>query len=96
MSTIQKYRYTIRRIGKIHNTIAKKIWRTDGQSFETLSDLTVQKFLNDNINLKESDKIPTVGIKNVKTHYNSFKGDIMFTFYNNEKIWNLCYNEKLE
>ena len=78
------------------DTIAKKIWRTDGQSFETLSDLKVQKFLNDNINLKESDKIPTVGIKNVKTHYNSFKGDIMFTFYNNDKIWNLCYNEKLE
>ena len=78
------------------DTIAKKIWRTDGQSFETLSDLKVQKFLNDNINLKESDKIPTVGIKNVKTHYNSFKGDIMFTFYNNDKIWNLCYNERLE
>lgn len=78
------------------DTIAKKIWRTDGQSFETLSDLTVQKFLNDNINLKESDKIPTVGIKNVKTHYNSFKGDIMFTFYNGKKKWNLCYNERLE
>lgn len=78
------------------DTIAKKIWRTDGQSFEILSDLKVQKFLNDNINLKESDKIPIIGIKNVKTHYNSFKGDVMFTFYNDEIKWNLCYNEKLE
>lgn len=78
------------------DTIAKKIWRTDGQSFEIISDLKVQKFLNDNINLKESDKIPIIGIKNVKTHYNSFKGDIMFTFYNDDKIWNLCYNERLE
>ena len=78
------------------DTIAKKIWRTNGETFEIISDLTVQKFLNDNINLKESDKIPTVGIKNVKTHYNSFKGDVMFTFYNGKKEWNLCYNEKLE
>ena len=38
------------------DTIAKKIWRTNGQTFETISDLRVQKFLNDNINLNESDK----------------------------------------
>lgn len=78
------------------DTIAKKIWRTDGQSFEIISDLKVQKFLNDNINLNESDKIPQINFKNVKTHFNAFKGDVMFTFYNDEIKWNLCYNEKLE
>lgn len=78
------------------DTVAKKIWRTNGETFEIISDLKVQKFLNDNITLKESDKIPTIGLKNVKTHYNAFKGDVMFTFYNDDKVWNLCYNEKLE
>ena len=78
------------------DTIAKKIWRTNGETFEIISDLKVQKFLNDNIILNESDKIPTIGLKNVKTHYNAFKGDVMFTFYNGKKEWNLCYNEKLE
>jgi len=44
--------------------------------------MKVQKFLNDNVILKESDKYPTIGLKNVKTHYNNYKGDVMFTFYN--------------
>jgi hypothetical protein len=40
-------------------------------------------------------------LKNVKTHYNNNKKDIMFTFYDDvyedeEKVWNLCYNELLE
>ena len=77
------------------DTIAKKIWKTDGESFEIISDLKVQQYLNNNINLNEADKTPTIGIKNVKSHYNAFKGDIMFTFYNEDKEWNLCYNEKL-
>jgi hypothetical protein len=41
-----------------------------------------------------------LGIRNVKTVYNAFKHDIMFTFYDNlygmsEKAWNLCSNEFL-
>jgi hypothetical protein len=58
--------------------------------------MKVQRFLNDNIKLKEGDKYPIVGLKNVKTHYNNYKGDVMFTFYNfNEnKEWNLCFNER--
>jgi hypothetical protein len=82
------------------DTMARKIWRTNGESFEIISDLKVQKFLNDNITLNESDKQIEVGVKNVKTHYNAFKGDLMFTFYKHSngvnKEWNLCYNEKLE
>jgi len=87
----------IQTIGVIYgiDTVAKKIWKTDGQSFEVISDLKVQKFLNDNIDLNESDKLPQIDFRNVKTHFNAFKGDVMFTFYNDDKNWNLCYNEKL-
>lgn len=78
------------------DTVAKKIWMSDGKSFNIISDLTVQRFLNENIDLRESNKLPTIGIRNVKTHYNKSKGDIMFTFYNENKEWNLCYNENLK
>lgn len=81
------------------DTYAKKIWRygTSG-TLELISDAKVQRFLNDNIKLKEKDKYPTVALKNVKTHYNNYKGDVMFTFYNNseDSEWNLCYNERLD
>lgn len=80
------------------DTIAKKIWRTDGRQVQTISDFRVQKFLNDNILLSESDKKPMIGMKNVKTHYNAYKGDVIFTFYDStrddkEHSWSLCYNE---
>jgi len=82
------------------DTIGKKIWRTDGESFEIISDFKIQKFLNDNITLGESEKTPMIALRNVKTHYNAFKQDVMFTFYdttreNEEVIWNLCFNEQL-
>ena len=43
------------------------------------------------------DKYPTLTELNVKTHYNAFKGDVMFTFYNSSKkeYWNICFNERL-
>ena len=58
--------------------------------------MSVQRFLHDNIILQESDKYPIISLKNVKTHFNNYKGDVMFTFYNGDKVWNLCYNERLE
>lgn len=80
------------------DTVAKKIWRTDGSKIDLISDLKVQKFLVDNITLTEKETQPIIGIRNVKSHYNAYKGDIMFTFYDDintieEKVWNLCYNE---
>lgn len=80
------------------DTVAKKIWKTDGNNFVCISDETVSDFLNNNISLSERELEPIIGIRNVKTHYNKFKQDIMFTFYDNlygfeEKVWNLCYNE---
>ena len=82
------------------DTVAKKIWRTDGNSLQLISDLKVQEFLNNNITLSEREITPIMGIRNVKTFYNAFKQDIMFTYYDNlegfeEKAWNLCYNESL-
>ena len=83
------------------DTVAKKIWRTDGTSLECISDFKVQEFLNNNITLGERELTPKIGIRNVKTHYNAFKRDVMFTFYDNtygfeEKVWNLCWNELLQ
>lgn len=83
------------------DTVAKKIWRTNGQTFECISEFSVQEFLNNNISLTERELTPIIGVRNVKTHYNAFKHDVMFTFYDNlygfeEKAWNLCYNETLK
>ena len=82
------------------DTIAKKIWRVRGQQIEILSDFKVNKFLIDNITLSERENHPTIGLRNVKTHYNNNKKDIIFTFYDDiykdeENVWSLCYNELL-
>ena len=83
------------------DTVAKKIWRTDGQRLVCISDQKVQEFLNNNITLGERELTPKLGIRNVKTCYNAFKQDVLFTFYDNtygfqEKVWNLCWNEYME
>ena len=75
------------------DTVAKKIWVIRGQQVECISDMHINEFLNNNINLTEKETTPTIGIKNVKTHYNPYKSDVMFTFYKNNTCWNLCYNE---
>lgn len=79
------------------DTNAKKIWRyNSAEGFKIISDMTMQRFLNDNIQLSELDKYPVIALKNVKSHFNNFKGDVMFTFYNRDKVWNICYNERLQ
>ena len=81
------------------DTYAKKIWRfSQDKGLELISDAKIQRYLNDHIKLKEKDKYPTVALRNVKSHYNNYKGDIMFTFYNDteEEEWNICYNERLD
>ena len=82
------------------DTIAKKIWRTNGENVEIISNFSVQRFLNENISLGEREKTPIIGVRNVKSHYNAFKQDVLFTFYDNlkgfeEKAWNLCWSELL-
>ena len=81
------------------DTYAKKIWRfSQDKGLELISDAKIQRYLNDHIKLKEKDKYPTVALRNVKSHYNNYKGDIMFTFYNDteNEEWNICYNERLD
>ena len=80
------------------DSVSKKIWRTDGKKFENISDFKIQSFINDNISLTVREKTPLIGIRNIKTHFNAFKNDVMFTFYDNlygidEKAWNICFNE---
>ena len=89
------------------DTVAKKIWRVSVKgslqkslAVDVISDFKFQKFLNDNLTLSEHENQPIIGVRNVKSHYNANKGDIMFTFYDDintieEKAWNLCYNELL-
>ena len=81
------------------DTYAKKIWRyTENGGFNCISDMRVQHFLNENIKLREEDKYPIFSLKNVKTHFNNYKGDIIFTFYNDDEnsTWSLCYNERMD
>jgi hypothetical protein len=61
------------------DTVAKKIWRTNGQNVEFISDHYVTKFLNDFIDLSEFDYRAYQGHLDVKTHYNNFKHDVIFT-----------------
>ena len=82
------------------DTVAKKIWRVKEGQIELISDMRVQEFLNQNISLTERELTPIIGVRNVKTLYNAFKHDVMFTFYDNlhgtsERSWNLCWNELL-
>lgn len=78
------------------DTYARKIWKFNNEGFQVISDQKINSFLNDNINLSEQDKYPTIAYTNVKTHYNNYKGDVMFTFYHDDKCWNLCYNERMK
>lgn len=80
------------------DTVAKVIWRASSSAFEVLSDFKVQNFLNNNISLSIQETSPIIGIRNVKSHYNAFKKDVIFTFYDDintieDKVWSLCYNE---
>lgn len=59
----------------------KKIWRTNGSQFEIISDFRVEKFLVENLPIQENDTLPFIGLKNIVTHYNANKSDVMFTFY---------------
>lgn len=83
------------------DTVGKKIWRTNGDQFEIISEFKIQEFLNENITLSEREMTPIIGVRNVKGHYNAFKQDVMFTFYDDlygfeEKVWNICYNEVMQ
>lgn len=68
------------------DAVAKKIWRTNGSQFQIISDFKVEKFLLENIPIGENDTEVTLGLKNISTHYNAGKSDVMFTLYYKKKI----------
>lgn len=71
------------------DTVAKKIWRTNGQNVEFISDHYVTKFLNDFIDLSEFDYRAYQGHLDVKTHYNNFKHDVIFTLVKDIPVYKL-------
>lgn len=82
------------------DTEAKKIWRFNDSGFTLISDFKIGKYLNDNIKFTSDEHFPILGLRNVKTHYDNFKGDLIFTFYDktrNDKVdFNLVYNERID
>lgn len=66
------------------DTVGKKIWACSSTGFQCISDHKIGKFLIDNIDMSEFTTTPYIGHINVKTHYNAFKHDVMFTYYNDK------------
>ena len=77
------------------DTDARKIWRfTDKQGFETISDMKIESLLNDTINSNGYEiNMPNA---DVRTFYNIFKGDLIFTWNNKDdnKDVCVCFNER--
>lgn len=78
------------------DTYQKKIWKFTENGITIISNHCLESFLKNNI--LESESNTYLGIKNVKTHYNRNKRDVIFTYYDNlnsfeEVAWSLCYNE---
>ena len=69
------------------DTVARKIWKLGTGGMEFISDHIVTKFLNDFIDLSEYDFKEYQGHVNVKTHYNAFKKDVIFTYYKDKPIY---------
>jgi len=65
----------------------KKIWKTNGVQFEIISDFRIEQFLINNLTLPENDILPCLAIKNIASHYNANKSDVIFTFYTRPFEW---------
>ena len=72
---------------------AKKIWRFNNSGFECISDFKVQSVLNE-ISIENWDTY-FIGTRDIRTHYNNFKHDVIFSFYKDNYALVLCYNELL-
>ena len=72
---------------------AKKVWRfSDKQGFETISDMKIETYLKDYLKPLQTK----MGIKDIRTHYNAKKGDLMFTWDDKEtnSLYSICFNER--
>ena len=63
----------------------KKIWKVTGSTtlptLSVISDFKVENFLKENIPTLDNDIKKQVALRNIKTHYNQTKSDVIFTFY---------------
>lgn len=76
---------------------AKKVWRfSKNNGFETLSDMKIESWLNDNI--KSSYLIDVAEPINVRTEYNSLKGDVIISIHDKNNNVNsyhsITFNER--
>jgi len=60
---------------------SKKIWYTNGDTLELISDFKVQEFLNNWLKVGSEKQI---GLHNIKSHYIKYKNDVIFTLYDFE------------
>ena len=76
------------------DSVAKVIWKIQGTEVKVISDMKVEKFLIDNLDMSEFNFRPYIGHINIKSHYNAFKHDVMFTYYN-DLIYEFPYKEEV-
>ena len=83
------------------DTSTKKIWKITGStslpSLNVISDFKVENFLKENLPTKDNNNSVYIGLRNVKSHYNQTKSDVMFTFYmdiTHDRITETNENEK--
>lgn len=76
------------------DSVAKVIWKIQGTEVKVISDMKVEKFLIDNLDMSEFNFRPYIGHINIKSHYNAFKHDVMFTYYN-DLIYEFPYEEQI-
>ena len=94
------------------DTSTKKIWKITGSTtlptLSVISDFKIENFLKEHLDVDDTEQQVQIALRNVKSHYNQTKSDVIFTFYmtntnrlesqqNKEKYdeeaWSLCLNE---
>ena len=94
------------------DTSTKKIWKITGSTtlptLSVISDFKIENFLKEHLDVDDTEQQIQIALRNVKSHYNQTKSDVIFTFYmtntnrlesqqNKEKYdeeaWSLCLNE---
>lgn len=94
------------------DTSTKKIWKITGSTtlptLSVISDFKIENFLKEHLNVNDTKQQVQIALRNVKSHYNQTKSDVIFTFYMtntnrlegqqdrekyDEEAWSICLNE---
>lgn len=71
------------------DTVSKKIWGYTGSSqLQLVHEYAIEKFLNNNMDVNYNDNSYSIGVRDIKTYWNSYKKELMFTYYNFETLYN--------